>query len=203
MTPGSAADEPIATAPVDLGDVPAFRALLAAVRASCTSAPRSAARAVAEAMPPLLADDRWLPAELRAPPAGRSIGQYALAVAPDHAWCVLAVVWAGQATTPVHDHVTWAVSGQLLGSLVEVRYERGVDDPQRVRSHSAILCRTREVHTVVPPFDVHSASNPDGEVAVAIQVYGRDLAVLDRHHFDLVGRQVLTRPTVYDAAPAG
>jgi len=157
-----------------------------------------AAHRAGEALAPVIADVEWLPDVYRRVPPGHEEAVYLLQAPADRSWCVLAVVWKGEAATPVHDHVVWGASGQLIGRLVEVRYQRIAGDEQRVRSHSAVLHQPGDVSTVVPPFDVHRVSNPDAETAVAIQVFGRDLSVVTRHAFDLERGITVVRVTVYD-----
>lgn len=165
-----------------------------------------AERAVATVSPvvaDVVAAPSWLPERFYSVPPDKAYAQYLLQAPEDHTWCVMAVVWSAGAWTPAHDHMVWAVSGQLAGRLVETPYRRVRADGRSIgleplRASTAV---PGSVSPVVPPRDIHQVTNPDDEPAVAIQVYGRDLATVWRHVYDLETGEVRDMRSSYDTPP--
>src|SRR5689334_20821552 len=62
----------------------------------------------------LLDHDDWLPAEM-ASPSAQGYRQYLLHCDPLERFCVVSFVWEPGQRTPVHDHLTWGLVGQLRG----------------------------------------------------------------------------------------
>jgi predicted metal-dependent enzyme (double-stranded beta helix superfamily) len=81
------------------------------------------------------------------------------------------------ATSPVHDHGTWAVIGIAQGCEIEHFYEE--------RAGRLIKTGEAEVtagHAICLGADtIHAISNPMATPARGIHVYGRDLVVAPRH----------------------
>ena len=175
---------------------------LAAADLSSITTVDEVARLVAD----VVTDDGWLPARFLHVPEGRDYAQYLLQAPADESWCVMAVVWRPNVSTPAHDHMVWGVSGQLSGRLIETPFKRLDDGRDEGRALLQPLAPTvadpGSVSCVVPPYDIHQVVNPDDHVAVAIQVYGRDLATVPRHVFDLEAGSARVQKTVYDVAPA-
>lgn len=163
-------------------------------------------RAVATLTPvvaDVVADPAWLPERFYSVPPDKAYAQYLLQAPVDHTWCIMAVVWSPRAWTPAHDHMVWAVSGQLAGRLVETPYRRVRADGRLIALEplEASTAVPRSVSSVVPPRDIHQVTNPDDEPAVAIQVYGRDLATVWRHVYDLETGEVRDMRSSYDTPP--
>ena len=94
---------------------------------------------------------------------------------PDGAFSVLALVWRPGQATPVHDHVTWCVTGVIQGGEHEERFE--------LRDGWLLLTATAdsavgEVTGLTPPGDIHRVSNTGSEVAISVHVYGTDISRL-------------------------
>jgi 3-mercaptopropionate dioxygenase len=130
----------------------------------------------------LLANDDWLPDELSASsPAGYR--QYLLHCDPLERFCVMSFVWEPGQATPVHDHLTWGLVGQLRGEELCEEYAPTQDRCfARTSSHRM---RCGQVDRVSPTVgDVHAVSNASREVAVSIHVYGANIGAAQRHVFD-------------------
>jgi predicted metal-dependent enzyme (double-stranded beta helix superfamily) len=95
---------------------------------------------------------------------------------PDGSFSVVAMVWRPGQATPVHDHVSWCVTGVIQGAEHEERFELGTDGwlMQAGSSDSA----TGEVVGLAPPGDIHRVRNTGGEVAISLHIYGTDVSRL-------------------------
>lgn len=150
----------------------------------------------------LIESEDWLPQAYRIVPEKKSYAQYLLFRAPDSRYSVLAVVWPPGSLTPVHDHLIWGVSGLLLGSAIETRFQARADsrDGARVRlnKQDRITLGRGSISCVIPPDDIHQVINDTEATSIAIQVYGGDLAGVTRHGFDIETGEVFSIQTTYD-----
>ena len=96
----------------------------------------------------------------------------------DGSFSLQVLVWPTGAGTRIHDHFSWGVYCCAVGTALEERYER-LDDGWR--SGHARLKRVWQlswseedgVSTVLPgDGGIHRVSNPYGEVAVSLHLYG-------------------------------
>ncbi|MGW9307225.1 metal-dependent hydrolase [Saccharomonospora azurea] len=102
--------------------------------------------------------------------------QHIVHVEPAGTFSIVALVWLPGQATPVHDHVSWCVTGVVEGQETEEVYEvREVGG----RSH---LVRVGETVNVVgdvsaldPPGDIHRVRNSCQELAVSLHIYGADI----------------------------
>lgn len=133
----------------------------------------------------LLAHDDWLPAEF-ARPSVESYRQYLLHCDPLERFSVLSFVWEPGQRTPVHDHLTWGLVGQLRG---EERCEEFARDASgKLACTGAHRMRAREVDRVSPRIgDVHAVSNASTQTSVSIHVYGANIGAVRRHVYDADG----------------
>jgi 3-mercaptopropionate dioxygenase len=95
---------------------------------------------------------------------------------PDGSFSVVALVWRPGQATPVHDHVSWCVTGVIEGSEHEQRYELRKDGwlVQVGTSDTA----AGEVVGLAPPGDIHRVSNIRPQVAISLHIYGTDVSRL-------------------------
>jgi 3-mercaptopropionate dioxygenase len=115
------------------------------------------------------------PGELRGDP--RTYQSHLMHAEPDGSFSVLALVWRPGQATPVHDHVTWCVTGVLQGAEHEELFA--------LRAGGTMLAEVgRNVSGVgavsgfAPPGDIHRVGNRGDAVAVSLHVYGADIARL-------------------------
>ncbi len=100
-----------------------------------------------------------------------------LHVEPDGSFSVTAMVWRPGQATPIHDHVTWCVSGVIQGAEYEELYSLAADG-----SHLTEVGRSQnnvgEVSGFAPPGDIHRVRNYGQDVAISVHIYGADIARL-------------------------
>ncbi len=130
----------------------------------------------------LLQHDDWLPAAC-AVPSDESYRQYLLHCDPRERFCVVSFVWQPGQRTPVHDHLTWGLVGQLRG---EERCEEYACDAHgtlvRTGEHRM---RAGAIDRVSPTLgDVHAVSNASAGTSVSVHVYGANIGAVRRHVFD-------------------
>jgi 3-mercaptopropionate dioxygenase len=161
------------------------------VRSACPAALTSAVRVavqsggpaadvsdrVARALADHLPDPARLltPAQLEGDPA--KYQTHRVHVEPDGSFSIAVMVWRPGQVTPVHDHVSWCVTGVLQGVEYEEIFTLGPDD----RSLVAMTRRENQPGTVAgfaPPGDIHRVRNCGDGIAVSMHVYGADLARL-------------------------
>lgn len=92
---------------------------------------------------------------------------------------VVALVWLPGQSTPIHDHVSWCVTGVYEGEEHEQRYElRGSGE----RSHLVPTAQTTsgpgEVCALTPPGDNHLVRNSSESVTISLHIYGADISAL-------------------------
>ncbi len=161
------------------------------VRSTCpatlTSAVRTAVQAggpaadvsarVAEALAGQLPDPAQLltPTQLEGDPARYQT--HPVHVEPDGSFSIAVMVWRPGQVTPVHDHISWCVTGVLRG----VEYEEIFTPGPGQRSLIIMTRRENQPGTVAgfaPPGDIHRVRNCGDGIAVSMHVYGADLARL-------------------------
>jgi 3-mercaptopropionate dioxygenase len=161
------------------------------VRSTCPAALTSAVRAAVQAggpaadvsarVAPALADHLPRPAQLLTPtqlegdPA--KYQTHRVHVEPDGSFSIAVMVWRPGQVTPVHDHISWCVTGVLQGIEYEEIFTLGPD-------HRSLVTMTRRenqpgtVAGFAPPGDIHQVRNCGDGIAVSMHVYGADLARL-------------------------
>lgn len=117
--------------------------------------------------------------------------QHILHVEEDGSFSVVALVWLPGQSTPVHDHVSWCVTGVHRGRELEQRFrlvdEQGGEGAYLVEGDRTTN-DTGSVAALSPPGDIHRVENPGPETAVSIHVYGADIDALGssiRRRYDL------------------
>mgnify|MGYP003645338188 CR=1 FL=1 len=103
--------------------------------------------------------------------------QYLLFVDPLERFSVVSFVWSPGQSTPIHDHGTWGVIGQLEGSECEKHYRWKIHEAsdgvcEFVQDGDAVSCHEGSV-TPVDIDDVHLVTNEGDTVAISIHAYGR------------------------------
>ncbi|MEU6080558.1 cysteine dioxygenase family protein [Streptomyces sp. NPDC047108] len=105
--------------------------------------------------------------------------QHILHSESDGSFSVVALVWLPGQCTPVHDHVSWCVTGVHEGEESERRYRLV---PDGTRAH---LVATEDVFNpqgavcgFAPPGDIHRVRNAGTTKAISIHVYGADVSRL-------------------------
>ncbi|MEV0082157.1 cysteine dioxygenase family protein [Saccharopolyspora sp. NPDC050642] len=139
---------------------------------------------VQEALRPFLAEPDLLRPEQRIGDPD-NYRQHVLHVEPDGSFSIVALVWLPGQQTPVHDHVSWCVTGVYEGVEHEQRYEIR-DDHLVLAGHATN--QPGEVCGFAPPGDIHLVRNAGTSKAISIHIYGANIAVLGssvRRSYDL------------------
>ena len=100
-----------------------------------------------------------------------------LHVEPDGSFSVTAMVWRPGQITPVHDHVTWCVTGVIQGAEYEELY-RLAGDGNWLEEVGRNRAMPGEVTGFAPPGDIHRVRNDGPDIAVSLHVYGADITRL-------------------------
>ncbi len=142
----------------------------------------------------LLKDSKALPDELFKPRPDR-FAMNLLYMPEDEAFSIIGGVWQPGQTTPIHDHLTWALIGVYQGEETESIYRRTDDgsDP-RVARIEKVSDRTHgKGHvTVLGQRGIHRVSNLSQKPTRSIHVYGRDIGHTERHSYDPVTGEIGT-----------
>lgn len=95
---------------------------------------------------------------------------------------VVAMAWAPDQATPLHDHDgTWCVEGCLEGKLEVIRYElqsttrEDEEDIYHFEEADKQSVGCGSIGCLIPPFEHHIIRNPFEERAITLHVYGREL----------------------------
>jgi 3-mercaptopropionate dioxygenase len=100
-----------------------------------------------------------------------------LHVEPDGSFSVTAMVWRAGQITPIHDHVTWCVTGVIQGVEYEELY-RLTADRSRLQEAGRSQATPGEVSGFAPPGDIHRVRNHGSDLAISLHVYGADITRL-------------------------
>jgi predicted metal-dependent enzyme (double-stranded beta helix superfamily) len=96
---------------------------------------------------------------------------------PDGSFSVLALVWRPGQITPIHDHVTWCVSGVLQGTEYEEIFALRPGG-QALAEVARNASGTGDVTGFAPPGDIHRVRNHGDDTAISMHVYGADISRL-------------------------
>lgn len=111
----------------------------------------------------------------------------------DRAFSIMGGNWAPGQTTPIHDHLTWAVVGVYEGEERESIYRRtdDVSDPRRASLELASGRINAAGHvTVLGRTGIHRIDNVSAKRSCSIHVYGRDIGTLERHQYNPVTGEI-------------
>jgi predicted metal-dependent enzyme (double-stranded beta helix superfamily) len=111
----------------------------------------------------------------------------------DGAFSVVGGVWNPGQTTPIHDHLTWALIGVYRGEERESLYRR-LDDGSN-RMFAKLEMASEHINglghvTVLGSAGIHRVENVSNSPAWSIHVYGRDIGRAERHSYDPVSGAV-------------
>jgi 3-mercaptopropionate dioxygenase len=138
----------------------------------------------------LVADPDWLAPKYRRAIPSKPYAQYLLYRPSDHAFSVVSFVWNAGQGSPVHDHCTWGVIGQLDGEEEESRFRVTAAGLDLIGVHRA---SPGDIAHVYPPErDIHQIINRTAAPTISIHIYGGDIGSQQRHAYDpLTGRKQL------------
>jgi predicted metal-dependent enzyme (double-stranded beta helix superfamily) len=105
-------------------------------------------------------------------------GHYArreLYACPERGTTIVAMTWAPDQGTPIHDHCgLWCVEGVWQGQLEITRYELEEQDGERFRftRYETLTAGTGSAGSLLPPHEYHTIRNPAKDrIAISLHVY--------------------------------
>jgi 3-mercaptopropionate dioxygenase len=133
-----------------------------------------------------------LPAEAFAPRKDR-FAMNLLHMPPDKAFSVIGGVWHSGQTTPIHDHLTWALIGVYDGEEREALFRRTDDgsNPSLAKIEQVSERVNKRGHvTVLGHTGIHRVDNISIKPALSVHVYGRDIGNAERHSYDPITGEI-------------
>ena len=108
--------------------------------------------------------------------------QHLLHAEADGSFSVVALVWLPGQCTPIHDHVSWCVTGVHRGEERERRYRllpaAEAGGSARLVATEDVVNPTGAVCGFAPPGDIHKVWNGGRDKAISLHVYGADISRL-------------------------
>jgi predicted metal-dependent enzyme (double-stranded beta helix superfamily) len=118
----------------------------------------------------------------------------------NRSFSVIGGVWTPGQTTPIHDHLTWALIDVYDGTEREALFRRTDDrsDPKRAKLEMVSEKMNMKGHvTVLGEAGIHRVDNPSSRPTHSIHVYGRDIGTAERHSYDPVSGEISRFVTGY------
>jgi predicted metal-dependent enzyme (double-stranded beta helix superfamily) len=170
-------------------DTETVRAFVADVGAAIArgASPTATCEAIRPRFAELLADEEWLPADLRAPAPesgmGGGIGQWLLYRAGDASLSLFSLVVPPGAQTPVHDHLAWGLVGLYCGTQEEEVFALR-DGALELVARRALAAG--DFYALIPPQDdIHRVRTTSAEPSVSIHLLTNDTGCVWRHAYDV------------------
>src|SRR6266436_6161207 len=111
----------------------------------------------------------------------------------DELFSIIGGVWHPGQTTPIHDHLTWALIGVYDGEEREALFRRTDDgsNPKIAKIEKVSEKINTKGHvTVLGHRGIHRVDNISGEPTTSVHVYGRDIGHAERHSYDPVTGEI-------------
>lgn len=111
----------------------------------------------------------------------------------DKAFSVIGGVWQSGQTTPIHDHLTWALIGVYEGEEREAIYRRSDDgsNPRLAKLEKVSeRINKRDQVSVLGRAGIHRVDNISEKTSMSVHVYGRDVGNTERHSYDPVTGEI-------------
>jgi predicted metal-dependent enzyme (double-stranded beta helix superfamily) len=112
---------------------------------------------------------------------------------PGGAFSIVAMVWRPGQATPIHDHVTWCVTGVIQGAEHEERYRLRPDG--WLEQDGTADSGTGDVTGLAPPGDIHRVRNIGNQTAISLHIYGTDVSRLGSSIRRVYHQPVVAAPT--------
>jgi predicted metal-dependent enzyme (double-stranded beta helix superfamily) len=111
----------------------------------------------------------------------------------DELFSIIGGVWHPGQTTPIHDHLTWALIGVYDGEEREALFRRTDDgsNPKIAKIEKVSEKINTKGHvTVLGHRGIHRVDNISGKPTTSIHVYGRDIGHAERHSYDPITGEI-------------
>ncbi len=97
--------------------------------------------------------------------------------------------------TPIHDHASWGVTGNVSGNLEVVKYAReddgSLEEFARLRESDRYRLVPGDIELTLPlDAGIHQTGNPTAETIIMISVYGPPIRRLYINRFDMANNRV-------------
>jgi 3-mercaptopropionate dioxygenase len=116
-----------------------------------------------------------------------------LQMAEDEAYSIIGGVWHPGQTTPIHDHLTWALIGVCDGEEREALFRRTDDgsNPKLAKIQQVSERVNKKGHvTVLGHTGIHRVDNISLKPTTSVHIYGRDIGNAERHSYDPVTSEI-------------
>jgi len=94
---------------------------------------------------------------------------------PDGSFSIAALVWRSGQATPIHDHITWCVTGVIEGGELEDQFALRDGWLEHIGTSAAAA---GTITSLVPPGDIHLVRNSGSDTTISLHIYGTDLTRL-------------------------
>jgi 3-mercaptopropionate dioxygenase len=111
----------------------------------------------------------------------------------DEAYSIIGGVWHPGQTTPIHDHLTWALIGVYEGEEREALFRRTDDgsNPKLAKIQQVGERVNKKGHvTVLGHSGIHRVDNISLKPTTSVHIYGRDIGNAERHSYDPVTGEI-------------
>ena len=111
----------------------------------------------------------------------------------DEAYSIIGGVWHPGQTTPIHDHLTWALIGVYEGEEREALFRRTDDgsNPKMAKIQQVSERVNKKGHvTVLGHSGIHRVDNVSLKPTFSVHIYGRDIGNAERHSYDPVTGEI-------------
>jgi predicted metal-dependent enzyme (double-stranded beta helix superfamily) len=111
----------------------------------------------------------------------------------DEEYSIIGGVWHPGQTTPIHDHLTWAMIGVYEGEEREALFRRTDDgsNPKLARIQQMSERVNKKGHvTVLGHSGIHRVDNISLKPTTSVHIYGRDIGNAERHSYDPVTGEI-------------
>lgn len=111
----------------------------------------------------------------------------------DESYSIIGGVWHPGQTTPIHDHLTWALIGVYDGEEREALFRRTDDgsNPKLARIQQVSERVNKKGHvTVLGHTGIHRVDNISLKPTTSVHIYGRDIGNTERHSYDPVTGEI-------------
>jgi 3-mercaptopropionate dioxygenase len=126
-------------------------------------------------------------------PRGDRFAMNLLQMPEDESYSIIGGVWHPGQTTPIHDHLTWALIGVYEGEEREALFRRTDDgsNPRLAKIHQVSERVNKKGHvTVLGHSGIHRVDNISLKPTTSVHIYGRDIGNAERHSYDPVTGEI-------------
>ncbi len=118
----------------------------------------------------------------------------------DKIFSIIGCVWLPNQSTPIHDHLSWALIGMHEGEEQETIYRRINENSNAKALLEQISSKiNKKGHiTELGKEGIHSIANISDKPSSSIHIYGIDLGNTIRHTYDPISGEIGTFLTGYD-----